>query len=162
MPLDALHPRARQPTHQGLHERGGELDGTHSGVHQRTVAHPTECHRQADRHRPWLRPHVDLIGRNHAGHAATVRTGEARVSASATQARPTRHDQQPTWRENREIPVETTQTHIEAHEFDTPSHQQPQGRLGCEDHDPTGRRLRPHRLGSVEHPANDPQAETET
>ena len=38
----------------------------------------------------------------------------------------------------------------------------PTGPLGCEDHDPTGRRLRPHRLGSVEPPANDPQAETET
>lgn len=141
MPLEALHPCACQPTCQGLYERGGELDGTHSGVHQRTVTHPTERHRQADRHRPWLRPHIGLVEWDHAGHATTVRPGEAGVSASATQARPTRHDQQSAWRENREIPVETTQTHIEAHEFDTPPHQQPQGRLGREDHDPTGQRL---------------------
>lgn len=41
-------------------------------------------------------------------------------------------------------------------------HQQPQGRLGGENHDTACRRLRPYSLGSVEDPANDPQAETET
>ena len=109
MPLDALHPRARQPTCSGDYTSVAVNWTERTWRSPTNVAHPTEMP-------PASRPASTVA-------ASTVwpyRMGtmldmpqpserERREYLRLPQARPTRHDQQPV-RGNREIPVETTQT----------------------------------------------------